>query len=76
MTGRPADLFVLDRVENPHPRMLAEGWQLRRRATGGGTIVAVARWEGYLQAMCAATGCDEADILGWMDRHPIAPEAP
>lgn len=52
--------FVLERTENPHPQMLIEAIALRSQ---GGK-----QWEGYLQAMCAATGETPEAILAWMDR--------
>lgn len=63
--------FVLDRAENPHPRMLAEALELRAEARWKGVGHVVARWDGYLAAMCAATGCTAADIEAWMDRHDL-----
>lgn len=54
-------VFVLDHIDNPHPVMLAGA--LGARAHAG------PYWYGYLAAMVAATGCTEADIEAWMDRH-------
>jgi malonyl CoA-acyl carrier protein transacylase len=62
--------FVLDRVENPHPRMLAAALELRRRAHLVGMAGAAAdRWRGYLDAMCDATGETPEAIEAWLDRH-------
>jgi len=72
--------FVLDRVENPHPRMLAAALQLRAAAAGtyDGRPTTEARtavraeWRGYLRAMADATGCSPADLEAWLDRHAHA----
>lgn len=48
--------FVLDRVENPHPKMLAAA--IARREA----------WRSYLAAMCDATGETPEAIEAWMDR--------
>lgn len=71
----PDDDFVLDRAENPHPRMLAGARLARdaaRKAWGGSpTEIGTRRyWDGYLAAMADATGCDPADLEAWMDRTP------
>lgn len=59
--------FVLDRTENPHPKMLAEAWKLRERQ--GQDAYCFGMWQGFLRAMAAATGESEAALLMWMDRN-------
>jgi hypothetical protein len=59
--------FVLDRVENPHPRMLAGA--LAARAESHLSAERSAYWGGYLAAMADATGCEPRDLVAWMDRH-------
>lgn len=59
--------FVLDRAENPHPRMLGEA--LLARACQYDSPQAAAFWHGYMGAMAAATGLDRSEIEAWMDRH-------
>lgn len=59
------DTFVLDRTENPHPRMLKGALSARAAAQASGEWD---YWRGYLTAMCDATGeCPQA-IEEWMDR--------
>lgn len=51
---------VLDRMANPHPRMWTEArtaYMLKEAP------VYDAEWRGFLRAMCAATGYDEAYFL-------------
>lgn len=69
--------FVLDRTENPHPRMLAGALACRdlyRQAQAGDPLdtgrlmVTLARWRGYLAAMSDATGETPEAIEAWMDR--------
>lgn len=60
--------FVLDRTENPHPRMRDHALQLRRTARVSGDHVIAAQWLGYLEAMCDATGESSEAINGWLDR--------
>lgn len=73
-TPAPAPVFVLDRVENPHPRMLAGAIERRAaaRATRGWPSSHAesvrAEWRGYLAAMSDATGEAPDDIEAWMDR--------
>ena len=71
MPGGVVSDFVLDRVENPHPRMLNEALALRADARRNTVGPPVFRWDGYLQAMCAATGETPADIEAWMDRNAV-----
>ena len=59
--------FVLDRVENPHPRMLAGA--LKARGASGDSAEARAYWDGYMAAMADATGEPVADLEAWMDRN-------
>jgi len=75
------DLFTLDRVDNPHPRMRRRALELRTRARLTGAHVAQAsphalaqmlavlvQWHSYREAMCDATGCTAAEIDAWLDR--------
>lgn len=55
-TENDDETFVLERVENPHPRMLR------------GALVRRAEWRGYLAAMCDATGETPEAIEAWLDR--------
>lgn len=70
-----AEEFVLDRTENPHPRMLTEAWGLRSACEGlidvPGAAAAEVRgkWLGFLQCMCAATGESSEAITAWMERN-------
>ena len=69
------DEFVLDRTENPHPKMLAGALDARNRAITGGRT-AHFYWRGYLAAMADATGETAEDIERWMDRNaPTPPES-
>lgn len=52
--------FVLERVENPHPVMLA-GARAARELGGD-------YWRGYLQAMADATGESHEALIAWMER--------
>jgi hypothetical protein len=65
--------FVLDRTENPHPKMLAGAVRARHEAITGGRT-AHFYWRGYLAAMADATGETTEDIQRWMDRN--APPTP
>lgn len=58
--------FVLERVENPHPKMVTRA--LAFRACAGRGQREWWRWEGYLQAMCDATGESREAMLAWLDR--------
>lgn len=58
--------FVLERTENPHPRMLREALELRSRVTF--SAIDAGLWRGFLAAMCAATGESPEAIEAWMDR--------
>lgn len=74
-SGGDVTPFVLDLVENPHPRMLAEALAVRAAAeTAKGSTGRRRRafWNGYLAAMAAATGRTPADLKAWMDRHADA----
>lgn len=53
--------FVLERVENPHPKMLAGA--LVAQELGG------EYWQGYMQAMADATGEPPEALLAWMERN-------
>ena len=61
--------FVLDRAENPHPRMLAGALRAREAAAREGSGSAVIYWHGYLDAMADATGETTDAIEAWMDRN-------
>lgn len=52
--------FVLEQVENPHPKMLTGAVAAREQ---GGDF-----WNGYLQAMADATGESPEDLIAWMER--------
>jgi hypothetical protein len=61
--------FVLNRAENPHPRMLRAALRYRASANApGAQAPAIYRWWGYLDAMVDATGCEAAELEAWMDR--------
>lgn len=65
--------FKLDAIENPHPEMLDDALQTRARAVNRPwDDVTAAEWRGYLRGMCRATGCTEADLNAWLDRHAEA----
>jgi hypothetical protein len=53
------DLF--DRMANPHPRMWGEA-ELAYRVRHD-SLPTLAYWEGYLSAMCAATGYERTYFL-------------
>lgn len=61
--------FVLDLDSNPHPRMLAEALEARSKSVTRGLLSDCDYWRGFLAAMAAATGCEPADLVAWMDRH-------
>lgn len=67
--GMVTDQFVLDRVENPHPRMREHALQLRRAARAANDPVLGAMWLGYLEAMCDATGETSDAMNAWLDQH-------
>jgi hypothetical protein len=67
-TPTPDEAFVLDRTENPHPRMLTEAHEVRDLARRNVVGPARFEWIGYLRCMCAATGETPDDIERWMDR--------
>lgn len=66
-----AEEFVLDLAANPHPRMLAGALKAQRKSRTGG-IRSRAYWNGYLLAMCDATGLSPAVILEWLASHEAA----
>lgn len=59
--------FVLDRTENPHPKMLAGAREAR--SASHASPFAFGFWQGYLAAMCDATGESSEAIAAWMDRN-------
>lgn len=61
--------FVLDAVDNPHPRMLAAAIEARRRARAIGGKESTYYWVGYLTAMVDATGETPEALNRWIDRH-------
>ena len=61
--------FVLDKTENPHPKMLAGAIHARRTARALGGDRTLHYWAGYLQAMCDATGETPEALNAWIDRH-------
>jgi hypothetical protein len=67
--------FVLDRDENPHPRLLALALAARRRSCvlGSGNLAAQSYYLGILHACVEATGCEESEIVGWLDAHDTLP---
>lgn len=62
------DDFMLDRAENPHPRLLAGALRARDAATREGSGGATIYWHGYLDAMADATGESTDALNAWMDR--------
>lgn len=68
MTDEP---FVLERTENPHPKMLAGALKARDDAASvefDEHAPATSYWRGYLTAMADATGCEPDELEAWMDR--------
>lgn len=74
----PAEPFVLERVENPHPEMLADAQLVRANAIAATERLGELRdcdldwrqaWKFYRRAMAKATGCSEADIDAWVERR-------
>ena len=66
--GSP-ETFVLDRTENPHPRMLAAAVKAKAATLADpSSSAAFAYWQGYRDAMCDATGETPEAIEAWMDR--------
>lgn len=62
--------FVLDAVDNPHPKMLAGALSARgNRERWPNDQLVAAYWEGYLTAMADATGCAPEELQAWMDSH-------
>ena len=61
--------FVLDQVDNPHPKMLAGAIEARRRAKAIGGKEATYYLVGYITAMADATGQPVEAINAWIDRH-------
>lgn len=61
--------FVLELVENPHPKMLSGALSTRAVADSCfATPADRAYWEGYLQAMVDATGESREALVAWMER--------
>lgn len=67
MTPEP---FILDLESNPHPKMLEAAIRYRRlaHATPGEPVI-YRYWQGYLEAMCDATGLPPEQIDAWVARH-------
>lgn len=65
--------FVLDTVENPHPKMLARALKLRERLKVPHSPADNHTWHGYLMAMSDATGETPEAIEAWMDRCDTSP---
>ena len=63
------DRFVLDKADNPHPKMLAAAIEARRRARALGGSETAYYWAGYLDAMCNATGETVEALNAWIDKH-------
>jgi uncharacterized PurR-regulated membrane protein YhhQ (DUF165 family) len=64
------ELFVLDDVASPHPKMLAKALDKRRLARITDTNhAASAAFLNYMEAMCDATGCTFEEMSKWLDRH-------
>ncbi len=61
--------FSLDMTENPHPRMLAEAMEARRKARAIGGKEATYYWVGFIDCMAAATGETAEALNAWIDRH-------
>lgn len=68
------DVFVLDRDENPHPRMLGEA--LLARASAFDSPEAMAYWLGYRAAMIGATGVAPDEMDRWLDAHEPGTDVP
>lgn len=67
-------MFVLDEVDNPHPRMLERALNLRRIARSAPSEPLVfLPWQGYLDCMCDATGETPEAINAWLDSHDPLP---
>lgn len=61
--------FVLDKTENPHPKLLEGAIQARRTARAIGGAEGVYYWAGVLDAMCWATGETHEAMNAWIDSH-------
>lgn len=62
--------FVLDRAENPHPRLLALAVKARRSARRFPNDMAhQSYYLGVLHACVEATGCADHEVVGWLDHH-------
>ena len=58
--------FVLDLAANPHPALKEMANAARHQLTTSAWHTAY--WRGVIDAMVAATGCPEADLLDWLAR--------
>src|SRR5436309_3349794 len=63
------ETFVLDRDENPHPRLREHALMLRRAARATDDPIVGAAWLGYLDCMCDATGWNAETAHAWLDSH-------
>lgn len=73
----PEGEFVLDLDSNPHPDLLELALTARRRARQSDTNhAASAYYLGVLHACCKATGCDESEMVRWLEHHDHEPTAP
>lgn len=61
--------FILDRDENPHPRMREVALHLRRTARTSDDVIVKASWLAYRDCMMDATGWDTATVEAWLDSH-------
>lgn len=70
--------FVLDRAENPHPKLLEYALLARANARAATELHGPLRdhevdWRTafrfYMKAMADATGCPEEELEAWLDHH-------
>lgn len=61
--------FVLDRDENPHPRLREHALALRRAARATDDPIVGALWLGYTDCACDATGWNAETWNAWLDQY-------
>lgn len=65
-----AEPFILDLESNPHDKMLDGAIRARRLAHLAPSEPQVYRyWQGYLDAMCDATGLNPEEVEAWVAHH-------